>query len=255
MKTDEKALDRVEKAVGRAFRDRALLLRALTHSSHAYESDPEAPEDNEVLEFLGDSVVGLVAAEFALAAFPGRNEGELSKLKASATSTLALAKLAREIKLEKAIRLGRGEERSGGRKKVSILAGAFEALTGALYLDGGFEAARDFLRPLLGASLKAVRTETQTVNNSKSALQELCQKEGLGVPAYRLVSEKGPAHDRAFTVEVRLGDEVLAKAKGPSKKNAEQAAAGKVLKARFGRRLKKLSDEAFVIEADDFDRS
>ncbi|MCU0243341.1 MAG: putative dsRNA-binding protein, partial [Acidobacteria bacterium] len=153
------------------------------------------------------------------------------------------------------IRLGRGEDRSGGRKKVSILAGAFEALTGALYLDGGFEAARDFLRPLLGASLKAVRTETQTVNNSKSALQELCQKEGLGVPAYRLVSEKGPAHDRAFTVEVRLGDEVLAKAKGPSKKNAEQAAAGKVLKARFGRRLKKLSDEAFVIEADDFDRS
>ena len=255
MKTEEKALDRMEKAVGHAFRDRALLLRALTHSSHAYECDPEAPEDNEVLEFLGDSVVGLVAAEFALAAFPGRNEGELSKLKASATSTLALAKLAREIKLEKAIRLGRGEDRSGGRKKVSILAGSFEALTGAVYLDGGFEAARAFLRPLLGASLKGVRTETQTVNNSKSALQELCQKEGLGVPAYGLVSEKGPAHDRAFTVEVRLGGEVLAKAKGPSKKSAEQAAAGKVLKARFGRRLKKLSDEAFVIEADDFDRS
>lgn len=255
MKTDERALARVEKAVGHVFRDRDLLIRALTHSSHAYEADPEAPADNEVLEFLGDSVVGLVAAEYVRSAFPGRNEGELSKLKASATSTLALARLAREIKLEKAILLGRGEEKSGGRKKVSILAGSLEALAGAVYLDGGFEAARSLLRPLLGAALKTVKSDTQTVNNSKSALQELCQKAGLAAPAYHLVSEKGPAHDRTFTIEVRLGEKALAKAKGPSKKSAEQAAAEKVLKARYGRKIKKLSAEAFVIEAEDLDET
>ena len=186
-----------------------------------------------------------------MSSFPGRNEGELSKLKASATSTLALARLAREIKLDKVILLGRGEEKGGGRKKVSILAGSFEALAGAVYLDGGFEAARRFLCPLLSAALKPARSETLTVNNSKSALQELCQKAGLAAPAYCLVSEKGPAHDRTFAVEVRLGDKVLARSKGPSKKSAEQAAAEKVLKAFFGRKIKKLSAEAFLIEAED----
>jgi len=241
----------MEKAVGHVFKDRGLLTKALTHSSHANEALSDSLEDNEVLEFLGDSVIGLITAEFTLSAFPGRNEGELSKLKASATSTLALARLARTIKLDKAILLGKGEEKSGGRKKVSILAGAFEALAGAVYLDGGFEAARRFLCPLLGPSLKPVKSVSQTINNSKSALQEICQKAGLAAPAYRLVSEKGPAHDRTFVVEVRLGDKVLAKSKGPSKKSAEQAAAEKVLKGFFGRKIKKLSAEAFVIEAND----
>jgi ribonuclease III len=251
MSPDTKRLERLEKAVGYAFKDRGLLTKALTHSSYAYEIQPEHPEDNEILEFLGDSVVGVVTAEFTLSAFPGRNEGELSKLKASTTSTLALSQLARSIKLEKAILLGKGEEKSGGRKKASILAGAFEALAGAVYLDGGFEAAKRFLCPLLGSSLKTIKSETQTINNSKSALQEICQKAGLPAPAYRLVSEKGPAHDRTFVVEVRLRDKVLAKSKGGSKKNAEQAAAEKALKTYFGRKIKRISPEAFVIEADD----
>ena len=255
MRTDEKTLARVEKAVGHVFRDRGLLVLALTHSSHADEADPGAPADNEVLEFLGDSVVGLVAADYVRSAFPGRNEGELSKLKASATSTLALARLAREIKLEKAILLGRGEDKSGGRKKVSILAGSLEALAGAVYLDGGFEAARGFLRPLLGEALKRVSNlDTQTVNNSKSALQELCQKAGLAAPAYHLVpQEAGPRPDLHHRGPA--GGRALAKAKGPSKKSAEQAAAEKVLKARYGRKIKKLSDEAFVIEAEDLDET
>jgi ribonuclease-3 len=248
---DAKKLGRLEKAVGHVFKDRSLLTRALTHSSHAFETRPGAPKDNELLEFLGDSVVGLVAAEFALSFFPGRNEGELSKLKSSATSTLALARLAKSIKLDKVILLGRGEEKSGGRKKVSILAGAFEALAGAVYIDGGFEAAVRFVRPLLGPVLKPLRSESQTVNNSKSALQEICQKAGLPAPAYLIVSEKGPAHDRTFVVEVRLGDKVLAKSKGASKKSAEQAAAEKALKSFFGRKIKRISSEAFVIEAVD----
>jgi len=251
LSSDAKRFDRLQDAAGYAFRDRALLEKALTHSSYAFEAHPDAPEDNEQLEFLGDSVVGLVAAEFFLRAFPERSEGELSKLKASASSTLALAQLARTIKLDRAILLGRGEEKCGGRKKVSILAGAFEALAGAIYLDGGFEAARIFVSRFLGSSLKPIKSGSQTINNAKSALQEICQKAGLAAPAYRLVSEKGPAHKRTFAVEVCLGDKVLAKAKGTSKKNAEQSAAEKALRSFFGRKIRRISPEAFVIEADD----
>lgn len=251
MTRDQRTLERLEKAVGHVFRDRGLLEKALTHSSHAYESCPESPDDNEQLEFLGDSVIGLIAAEFFLHAFPKRSEGELSKLKASASSTLALAQLARAIKLDKAVFLGRGEEKSGGRKKISILAGAFEALTGALYLDGGFEAARAFVCGLLESSLKPIKSESQTINNAKSALQEICQKAGLPAPAYTLISEKGPAHRRTFLVELHLGDKVAAKSKGGSKKAAEQAAAEKALKSFFGRKIKRISSEAFIIEADD----
>lgn len=255
MTPDAKRVARLEKTVGHVFEDRSLLTRALTHSSHAHEAGLGEAMDYELLEFLGDSVVGLVAAAYALSAFPGRSEGELSKLKSSATSTLALARLARAIKLDKAILLGRGEEKSGGRRKVSILAGAFEALAGAVYLDGGLAAAEGFIRPLLGPVLKPLRSESQTVNNSKSALQEVCQRAGYPAPEYRLVSEKGPAHDRTFVVEVLIGEKARAKSKGPSKKSAEQAAAEKVLKAFFGRKIKRISPEAFVIEAGDLDLS
>ena len=147
--------------------------------------------------------------------------------------------------------MGRGEEKGGGRKKNSILAGAFEALTGALYLDGGFEAARTFIRDLLESARRPLRSGTQTINNAKSALQEICQKAGLPAPSYILVSEKGPAHARAFIVEVRLGDRRLWRSGGGSKKAAEQAAAEKALRSFFGRKFKRISPEAFVIEADD----
>ncbi len=248
---DPKKLERLEEAAGHRFADRGLLEKALTHSSHAYEARPESPEDNEQLEFLGDSVIGLVAAEFFFRAFPERSEGELSKLRASATSTLALAQLAKAVKLDRTILLGRGEEKSGGRKKVSILAGALEALTGAVFLDGGFDAARSFVSGLLRSSLKPIKSDSQTISNAKSALQELCQKSGLAAPLYRLVLEKGPAHRRIFLIEVSLGDRVVAKSKGGSKKAAEQAAAEKALKSFFGRKIKRISSEAFLIEADD----
>jgi ribonuclease-3 len=251
MKVDRKKLERLEEAVSHVFADAGLLERALTHSSHAYESRAAAPEDNEQLEFLGDSVIGLIAAEFFFRAFPERSEGELSKLKASASSTLALAQLAKSVKLDKTILLGRGEEKSGGRRKVSILAGSFEALVGALYLDGGFEAARAFVSGLLGSSLKPIKSGSLTISNAKSALQEICQKAGLAAPLYHLVSEKGPAHRKIFVIEVRLADKVVAKSKGASKKAAEQAAAEKALKSFFGRKIKRLSPEAFLIEAED----
>lgn len=240
--------ERLQKVIGYEFKDKGLLTRALTHSSHAYEMSAVNPEDNELLEFLGDSVVGLVTAEFYYAAFPHRSEGELSKLKSSATCTAALARLARKIKLDKVIRLGRGEERSGGRKKNSILAGSLEALAGAVYLDGGYDAARSFVGELLTSSLKAIRAESFEINNSKSALQECLQKSGSPAPTYRLLSESGPAHERTFVVEVAVGEKILAKAKGPSKKIAEQKAAEKALKTHYGRKMKKISPEAFLIK-------
>jgi ribonuclease III len=242
--------ERIEKVIGYAFGDKTLLVRALTHSSYAYEASPADPEDNELLEFLGDSVVGLVAADFAFDAFPGRDEGQLSKLKASATSTAALARLARKIKLDKAIRLGKGEERSGGRRKDSILAGSLEALAAAVYLDGGLDAARSVLAGLLGSSMGKLRKGPFEINNSKSALQEWLQSSGLPSPTYRLLSESGPAHDRTFVVEVALGDEILAKAKGPSKKAAEQKAAEMVLKSHYGRKIKKLSPGSYLIRSE-----
>ncbi|MGA2363633.1 MAG: ribonuclease III [Candidatus Aminicenantales bacterium] len=243
--------DRIEKAAGYSFKDAELLRKALTHSSHAYENQPDGPQDNELLEFLGDSVIGLATAEFYFKAFPDRTEGELSKLKASATSTLALAREARRIKLDRAILLGRGEEKSGGRTKGSILAGAFEALVGAIFLDGGFEAARAFIHRLLAPTLKPIQTETFQINNYKSALQELFQKADLPAPAYTTITAKGPEHKKTFTVEVSLNGKPLAKAKGPSKKAAEQRAAQKALKSYLGRKMKEISPEAFIVEGDE----
>ena len=244
-------LDRLQKEIGYRFRDPELLDRALTHSSHAYERRPGPGRDNELLEFLGDSVVGLIAAEFYYKSFPDRTEGELSKLKSSATSTAALSRFAVKVRLDKTIRLGRGEEKSGGRKKISILAGAFEALAGAAFIDGGLEAARGIVGKLLAETLDSIRTVDFEINNYKSALQEILQKSELSAPRYLTVTEKGPAHKKTFVVEVRLGERCLAKAKGHSKKSAEQKAAEKALKSYLGRRMKRISPEAFIVEAED----
>jgi ribonuclease-3 len=242
--------ERIQKSICYSFRDEALLKKALTHSSYAYENEPEKPEDNELLEFLGDSVIGLATAEFYFQAFPERNEGELSKLKASATSTLALARLAKKIKLDRAIFLGKGEEKSHGRTKSSILAGAFEALIGAVFLDGGFETASRLIRGLLAPSLKPIRTESFQINNYKSALQELLQREDQPVPVYRMVTSKGPEHKKTFVVEVTVNGRRMGRAKGSSKKSAEQKAAQKALKSFLGRKMKEISPEAFILEGD-----
>jgi ribonuclease-3 len=241
-------LESIEKRIGYVFRDKGLLRRALTHSSRAYEVDPEEPEDNELLEFLGDSVLGLITAEFYFQAFPDRSEGELSKLKSSSSSTLALSRLAERTRLDKAILLGKGEEKSGGRRKKNILAGAFEALIAGVYLDGGLDAVRAVLEPLLRPSLKSLGKGSVRINNCKSALQEMFQKAEMPAPVYRLVSEKGPAHDRTFVVEVLHQGKPLARGRGNSKKIAEQKAAEKALKRAFGRRMKVLSPEAFIID-------
>jgi ribonuclease-3 len=238
----------IEKKIGHVFRDKELLRRALTHSSYANETSPENPLDNELLEFLGDSVVGLLAAEFFFHALPDRDEGELSKLRASSSSTLALSRLAERVRLDKAVLLGKGEEKSGGRRKENILAGAFEALIAAVYLDGGVEAARTVLEPLLRPALKSLKKDSFRINNCKSALQEILQKSDLPAPVYRLISEKGPAHERTFLVEVLVEGKCLARARGSSKKKAEQKAAEKALKTFLGKKMMALTPEAFLID-------
>lgn len=241
-------LERVEKKLGYVFKDRVLFERALTHSSFAFERP--GVKDNELLEFLGDSVVGLAVAHHFFAAYPGLAEGELSKLKSTASSTLSLSDFALKLKLDRALLLGRGEEKSGGRKKRTILAGVFEAVVGAVYLDGGFEEARSFVVGVLESSFRPIREEF-LINNFKSALQEKFQKEGLASPSYRTLVEKGPDHDKTFVVEVCAGERVLARSRGGSRKAAEQDAARKALKSILGRRMKVLTRESFIVAKKD----
>lgn len=242
------SLSQLEKAIGIVFSDKDLLRQALTHSSYAYEQADNRPPDNEVLEFLGDSVVGLVTADYFCSAFSGLKEGDLSKYKSAAANTEALSEFALEKKLHKYIFLGKGEEKSGGRKKKTILAGAFEALVAAVYLDRGYEAAKEFLLPLLRKSFRKSDPCEILINNYKSALQEHFQKEGLLAPSYRTVTSIGPDHSKTFFVEVYHGHNRLAKAKGYSKKNAEQKAAQKALKNILGLKMKGLRAEMFVLK-------
>jgi ribonuclease III len=236
-----------EREIRYFFRRTELLEQALTHSSFAYEKQATT-RDNELLEFLGDSVIGLITADFFYSSYRDTTEGDLSKLKSSAASTVALAEFAKEIKLDKHIHLGRGEERSGGRKKSTILAGVFEAVVGAVYLDGGFEAARGFFLPLLESTFKQVKTAGYTVDNYKSALQEYLQKEDLPSPQYKLLNVSGPDHDKIFIVEVFSNRTLLAKAKGPSRKAAEQKAAELALKSFMGKKIKSFTSETFIVE-------
>jgi ribonuclease-3 len=236
----------VEQELRYSFRNKDLLLRSLTHSSFAYENAEQA-KDNERMEFLGDSVVGLIAADFFYDSHSEATEGDLSKLKSSATSTIALAEFARQIGLDKFMRVGRGEEKSGGRKKDSILAGTFEAVMAAIYLDGGYAAAQDFYLSLLRGSFRKIKDAGQLdLNNYKSALQEFLQKEDLPAPHYKTLRTTGPDHKREFVVEVFVNKTSLAKASGPSRKAAELKAAEKALKSFFGKKIKALTQETFI---------
>jgi ribonuclease-3 len=248
--SDKSSPPRLEKIIGYAFIDRSLLVQALTHSSHAYEQSGESGSDNEVLEFLGDSVIGLLAAEYLRQQYPDSREGELSKLRSMATSTESLSEYAKRTKLDKHLLLGRGEEKSGGRKKKTILAGVFEALVGALYTDGSLPAARLLLLPLLADTFKRIKTGTFLINDYKSALQEFFQKQNWPMPRYSIVEARGPDHKKTFIIEVCCGGRVLARAKGDSKKDAEQKAAQKALKGRLGGKLKDLPCEMFVVKKD-----
>ncbi len=242
MKTN---LARFQDRIAYMFQDPQLLTKALTHSSFAYESE-DSTDDNEVLEFLGDSVLGFILADFLCESFPELDEGGLSKLKSIMASTSALHGFALDIKLHKSILLGKGEEKSGGRKKKSILAGAFEAVIAAIYLDGGIDAARRFLMGHFRHFIRKIDTGDCAINNYKSALQEHLQKDDSLAPVYRTVTTRGPDHKKRFEVEVSFRNKLLARAKGSSKKDAEQKAAERAFKKHFGSRIKSLTSESFL---------
>ncbi len=237
-----------EKKIGYQFKNRDLLLQALTHSSYAYENQQEDISDNEVLEFLGDSVLGLIIVDYLCGSYPHLSEGELSKLKSAAASTSALDFFARKIRLDKCIRLGKGEDRSGGRNKKTILAGAYEAVIAAIYLDGGLEPARKFVLKFLRSLFKRFNIKKFFVDNYKSALQEYLQKENSAAPIYKTVTIKGPDHKRSFFVEVFAENRLLAKAQGYSKKEAEKKAAQKALKGLLGRKIRTLTTDTFLLK-------
>ena len=215
----------LQKAIGYRFRDRGLLEHAMTHTSRANEDVTGGVVDNESLEFLGDAVLGFVIADTLFREFPEWDEGEKSKTKASMVSTFALAKQAERLHLGDHLLLGRGEEKTGGRRKQALLADTYEALIAAIYLDGGVEAARAFIKREFTPLVDVARRHGVSGHDYKSGLQELVQARSQPLPEYRLVGTFGPDHEKRFEVEVLVGGESLARASGPSKKEAEQEAA------------------------------
>ena len=210
--------------VGYTFKDRGLLEHALTHKSRAAEDATGGVADNESLEFLGDAVLGLVVADVLFQQYPNYTEGQKSKVKAAVVSTQSLARRAEEIQLGEHLILGRGEEKTGGRFKQALLADAYEALIAALYLDGGLEAAKMFLRRELKDDIDAGIAQT-FAPDYKSALQERLQALGPPLPEYRLSGSEGPDQRKTFSIEVVVNGDVLGTASGRAKKEAEQEAA------------------------------
>jgi ribonuclease-3 len=215
----------LETAIEYRFRDRGLLEHAMTHTSKANEDVSGGVCDNESLEFLGDAVLGFVVADMLFREFPHFDEGQKSKIKASLVSTTTLARLAERLALGDHLLLGRGEEKTGGRKKQALLADGYEALIAAIYLDGGVEQARAFITREFAGLLGEAREGSLHGQDHKSALQELLQSNDRPLPEYRLVAAAGPDHRKEFQVQVSVGGEAVAQGAGPSKKDAEQEAA------------------------------
>ena len=223
--TDLAALEQI---LGVSFNESSLLEQALVHSSYINENPGFAPASNERLEFLGDAVLGLVVAEKLYQDLPHLTEGEMTKLRAALVRRDTLARMARAIGLGDHLYLGKGEEASGGRRKPANLAAALEAVIAAIFLDQGSSTTRDFILRLLDAELEKVASWGAGVDY-KSELQELIQAKEQQTPNYRVVEAMGPDHDKRFTVEVRLGDTVLGRGSGKSKKMAETEAARSAL--------------------------
>lgn len=205
------------------FNNLRLLTRALTHRSYLNEH-PEAIEDNERLEFLGDAILDFLVGSWLYNHMPEMAEGRLTSLRAALVRNEQLAVFAERIDLGAALRLGKGEADSGGRHRSSVLGSGFEALVGALYLDGGFEKVQDFVEPMLAESVNHVLRDNRD-RDPKSQLQEYTQANGLGTPSYMTVSVSGPDHQRIYEVEVVVNENVLGRGSGRSKQAATKAAA------------------------------
>ncbi len=219
----------LEKILGVHFQDPKLLTLALTHRSYIYESAGAGQTSNERLEFLGDSILALISADFLYRTFPLLSEGELTDVRAVLVRTETLANFAREIELGKFLLMGKGEQHSGGGQRV--LASAFEAILGAIYLDQGLSAVQQFVIPRLKPIAQTI-VEKRLFKDNKLRFQELAQAHEGITPSYRLVSQEGPSHNREFTVEVLLGEQVAGRGQGRNKQSAEQEAARGALISR-----------------------
>jgi ribonuclease-3 len=222
MSPDPKAYRKITKKLGIKVKDFDLLQQALTHKS--YLGEATEAQSNERLEFLGDSVLGLVMAQYLFTQFPDRPEGELAKAKAVAVSEPILAESAKRLGLPDVILMSTGEEASGGRERLSILADAFEALIAVVYLDCGLETSRKFILAALEPILQDIERQ-EHLRDYKTMLQEQTQGLYKKAPHYVVIDEQGADHDKTFTIEARLNDKVLGRGEGKSKKQAEQAAA------------------------------
>jgi len=228
MTFDQKALQQIARKLHIDVDDYALLQQALTHRSYLGEAGEAL--SNERLEFLGDSVLGIVVAEYLYTQFPDRSEGDLAKAKAVAVSEPVLAESAKKLGLPEMIQMSTGEEASGGRRRLSILADAFEALVAVIYLDCGMDAARQFILRALESILEDIERK-EHIRDYKSLLQEHTQGLYKKAPRYNVIAEVGADHDKTFSVEVLLDDVVMGRGEGKSKKQAEQAAALRALES------------------------
>ncbi len=219
----------LESAIGYQFQNISILQNALAHSSYANERWHDSLKSNERLEFLGDSILGMVVAEYLYSRFPNNLEGDLTRMRADVVCETALAKVARKIELGKHLLLGNGEEQSGGRSRDSILSDAVEAVIAACYLDGGMEVAKTLIHRFI-LQQEPVK---QANRDFKTALQELVQQKKNQVLSYELVGQSGPDHNKSFAVELSLNGKVVGRGQGTSKKRAEQDAARNALEVLF----------------------
>ncbi len=219
------ALQNLENLLGYSFKNRSLLCQALTHRSFVNEREGENLRNNESLEFLGDAVLGFLISSRIYQHYPELTEGELSKIKAYLVSAANLVRLAEGIHLGDFVRLSRGEEKTGGRTKRAIIVDAYEAVIGAIYLDGGVEAASVFVERQIEDFLQGLDVKHLTYGDFKSALQEELHNLGRPEPVYRVVDEIGPDHRKTFVVQVMIRGEVVAESSGRTKKEAQQSAA------------------------------
>lgn len=228
----EQGRQHLQDRLGYCFKNPSLLERALTHKSFANELR-NCVDHNEKLEFLGDAVLDLVVGEFLFERYPQDTEGGLSKKRASIVNEEVLSELAIEMGLNQLLQLGKGEAQTGGASKPRLIASSFEAIIGALYLDGGFEVAKVFIRKEIAPLIDRVCRHEDFERDYKTRLQELVQKSSKETPRYEVLAEEGPPHDREFLVCVKVKEDVWAQGRGRSKKNAEQMAAKNALGMRY----------------------
>lgn len=221
-------IEKFEKNIGVIFKERTYLQQALTHRSYLNENPSFQLSHNERLEFLGDAVLELVTTEYLYHKYPKVWEGELTAYRAALVNTVSISQIAATLEVQNFLLMSKGEAKDTGRARQSILANAYEAIIGAIYLDQGYNVAKDFItRTLIPKTDEIVKKKLW--RDAKSSLQEVSQEKRSVTPRYEVMAEEGPDHDKTFTVGVYLGSELITKGKGPSKQEAEQAAAREAL--------------------------